>query len=93
MHMLNVQINDELINELVDKKVTEILSTYKRTLVTVDMKDLIKMTGLSRSTLTNEITNQPEMVAVTRRIGTRVLYKYPDVVEALSKVIDRLGGD
>lgn len=91
--MLNVQIDDESINELVDKKVVEILSTYKRTLVTVDMKDLIKMTGLSRSTLTNEITNQPEIVAVTRRIGSRVLYKYPDVVEALSKVIDRLGGD
>ncbi|HAR5650724.1 hypothetical protein ACEUUL_01815 [Staphylococcus pseudintermedius] len=91
--MLNVQIDDESINELVDKKVVEILSTYKRTLVTVDMKDLIKMTGLSRSTLTNEITNQPEIVAVTRRIGSRVLYKYPEVVEALSKVIDRLGGD
>ncbi|EJD5654706.1 hypothetical protein M2L40_000705 [Staphylococcus pseudintermedius] len=91
--MLNVQIDDESINELVDKKVVEILSTYKRTLVTVDMKDLIKMTGLSRSTLTNEITNQPEIVAVTRRIGSRVLYKYPEVVEALSNVIDRLGGD
>ncbi|HDV5998874.1 hypothetical protein PF220_07160 [Staphylococcus pseudintermedius] len=91
--MLNVQINDESINELVDKKVVEILSTYKRTLVTVDMKDLIKMTGLSRSTLTNEITNQPEIVAVTRRIGSRVLYKYPEVVEALSNVIDRLGED
>ncbi|EJG5108205.1 TPA: hypothetical protein RJJ83_001624 [Staphylococcus pseudintermedius] len=93
MHMLNVQIDDDLINDLVDKKVDEILSTYKRTLVTVDMKDLIEMTGLSRSTLTNEITNQPEIVTVTRRIGSRVLYKYPDVVEALSKVIDRLGGD
>ncbi|EGQ1739620.1 hypothetical protein M6C19_000076 [Staphylococcus pseudintermedius] len=91
--MLNVQIDDESINELVDKKVVEILSTYKRTLVTVDMKDLIKMTGLSRSTLTNEITNQPEIVAVTRRIGSRVLYKYPEVVEALSNVIDRLGED
>ncbi|EIE3580262.1 hypothetical protein Q7222_000111 [Staphylococcus pseudintermedius] len=91
--MLNVQIDDESINELVDKKVVEILSTYKRTLVTVDMKDLIKMTGLSKSTLTNEITNQPEIVAVTRRIGSRVLYKYPEVVEALSNVIDRLGAD
>lgn len=91
--MLNVQIDDDLINDLVDKKVDEILSTYKRTLVTVDMKDLIEMTGLSRSTLNNEITNQPEIVAVTRRIGSRVLYKYPDVVEALSKVIDRLGDD
>ncbi|EGQ3725981.1 hypothetical protein NAC81_001902 [Staphylococcus pseudintermedius] len=91
--MLNVQIDDESINELVDKKVVEILSTYKRTLVTVDMKDLIKMTGLSKSTLTNEITNQPEIVAVTRRIGSRVLYKYPEVVEALSNVIDRLGED
>ncbi|MDU9261712.1 hypothetical protein PQ710_08950 [Staphylococcus pseudintermedius] len=91
--MLNVQIDDESINELVDKKVVEILSTYKRTLVTVDMKDLTKMTGLSRSTLTNEITNQPEIVAVTRRIGSRVLYKYPEVVEALSNVIDRLGED
>lgn len=93
LNMLNVQIDDELINDLVDKKVAEILSTYKRTLVAVDMKDLIKMTGLSRSTLTNEITNQPEVVAVTRRIGTRVLYKYPDVIKALSIVIDRLGGD
>ncbi|WP_281197334.1 hypothetical protein [Staphylococcus felis] len=91
--MLNVQIDDELINELVDKKVAEILSTYKRTLVTVDKKDLVKITGLSRSTLETKIVCQPEMIAVTRRIGTRVLYKYPDVIEALSIVIDRLGGD
>ncbi|WP_353458227.1 hypothetical protein [Staphylococcus coagulans] len=91
--MLNLQINDEMINELVDKKVTEILSTYKRTLVTVDMKDLVKMTVLSKSTLDTKIVCQPEVVEVTRRIGTRVLYKYPDVVEALSKVIDRLGVD
>ncbi|MFO3694367.1 hypothetical protein DOS77_11875 [Staphylococcus felis] len=91
--MLNIQIDDELINKLVDKKVAEILSTYKRTLVTVDMKDLVKITGLSRSTLETKIVCEPEMIAVTRRIGTRVLYKYPDVIEALSKVIDRLGGD
>ncbi|HHU6749873.1 TPA: hypothetical protein ACUI23_000546 [Staphylococcus pseudintermedius] len=91
--MLNVQIDNELINDLVDKKVTEILSAYKRTLVTVDMKDLVKMTGLSKSTLETKIVCQPEVVEVTRRIGTRVLYKYPDVIGALSKVIDRLGGD
>lgn len=90
--MLNVQIDDELINELVDKKVNEILKTYKRTLVTVDMKGLIKMTGLSESTLTNHVIDEPEMVAVTRRIGTRRLYKYPEVREALRAVFDRKGG-
>ncbi|MBI5975171.1 hypothetical protein [Staphylococcus canis] len=91
--MLNIQIDDELINELVDKKVEEILSNYKRTLVTVDIKDLVEITGLSKSTLEKNIITQPEVIEVTRRIGSRVLYKYPDVIGALSKVIDRLGGD
>ncbi|MGV3043478.1 hypothetical protein [Staphylococcus rostri] len=90
--MLNVQIDDEIINDLVDKKVDEILKTYKRTLVTVDMKDLIRMTGLSETTLTNEVIDEPEMVAVTRRLGTRRLYKYPEVRDALRTVIDRKGG-
>ncbi|MCS4486349.1 hypothetical protein [Staphylococcus americanisciuri] len=91
--MLNVQIDDKFINDLVDKKVDEILKVYKRTLVAVDMKDLVEMTRLSESTLTQKkIIYEPEMVAVTRRIGTRVLYKYPEVREALSIVMDRLGG-
>ncbi|MGW7888653.1 hypothetical protein [Staphylococcus xylosus] len=89
--MLNLQIDDDHINEIVETKVKEILKSYKRTLVTVDMKDLIKMTGLSESTLTNKIICEPEVVEVTRRIGTRVLYKYPEIKSALNTVIDRLG--
>lgn len=89
--MINLQINDEHINKIVDTKVKEILNSYKRTLVTVDMKDLVKMTGLSESTLSNKIVCEPEIIAVTRRIGTRVLYKYPEIKHALSVVIDRLG--
>ncbi|MDN6671520.1 MAG: hypothetical protein ACTIBY_03150 [Staphylococcus equorum] len=89
--MLNLQINDDHINKMVDEKVKEILKTYKRTLVTVDMKDLVKMTGLSQSTLEQKIVCEPEVVAVTRRIGTRVLYKYPEIKNSLSVVIDRLG--
>lgn len=89
--MLNLQISDDHINEMVGAKVEEILKTYKRTLVTVDMKDLIEMTGLSESTLTNKIVCEPEVVEVTRRIGKRVLYKYPEIKSALNTVIDRLG--
>ncbi|AMG33647.1 hypothetical protein [Staphylococcus saprophyticus] len=89
--MLNLQISDDLIDEMVDAKVKEILKSYKRTLVTVDMKDLVKMTGLSQSTLEQKIICEPEVIDVTRRIGTRVLYKYPEIISALNKVIDRLG--
>lgn len=89
--MLNLQISDDHINEMVNAKVEEILKIYKRTLVTVDMKDLVKMTGLSQSTLEQKIICEPEVVEVTRRIGTRVLYKYPEIKNALNIVIDRLG--
>ena len=47
--MLNIQLNEAIINELVQKKVDEILSTYKRQVATVDIKDLVEITGLSKS--------------------------------------------
>lgn len=72
--MLNIQLNEAMINDLVQKKVDEILSTYKRQVATVDIKDLVEITGLSKATLIQKIVYEPEIVAVTRRVGTRVLY-------------------
>ena len=78
--MLNIQLNEAIINE--QKKVDEILSTYKRQVATVDIKDLVEITGLSKATLIQKIVYEPEIVAVTRRVGTRVLYLYPQVLDA-----------
>ncbi|HGN7443275.1 TPA: hypothetical protein ACK1A1_000792 [Staphylococcus aureus] len=64
--MLNIQLNEAMINDLVQKKVDEILSTYKRQVATVDIKDLVEITGLSKATLIQKIVYEPEIVAVTR---------------------------
>ncbi|HHW9512970.1 TPA: hypothetical protein ACU3HF_001247 [Staphylococcus aureus] len=55
--MLNIQLNEAMINDLVQK-----------------------------------IVYEPEIVAVTRRVGTRVLYLYPQVLEAYQTLINRIGG-
>ncbi|MCO0860512.1 hypothetical protein WL766_08500 [Staphylococcus pasteuri] len=89
--MLKIQLDEQTINELVNEKVEEILNKYKRQVATVDIKDLVKITGLSQSTLQNKIVCEPEIVEVTRRLGTRVLYLYPQVLDAYQTVINRLG--
>ncbi|MCE3510712.1 hypothetical protein, partial [Staphylococcus aureus] len=73
MKNICIEINNDYLNGLVQKKVDEILSTYKRQVATVDIKDLVEITGLSKATLIQKIVYEPEIVAVTRRVGTRVL--------------------
>ena len=53
----------------------------------MDIKDLVTITGLSKSTLVNKIVVEPEIVEITRRVGTRVLYLYPQVLEAYQKYL------
>ncbi|HAR4606544.1 TPA: hypothetical protein I1Q09_000852 [Staphylococcus aureus] len=92
MKNICIEINNDYLNGLVQKKVDEILSTYKRQVATVDIKDLVEITGLSKATLIQEIVYEPEIVAVTRRVGTRVLYLYPQVLDAYQTLINRIGG-
>lgn len=92
MKNICIEINNDYLNGLVQKKVDEILSTYKRQVATVDIKDLVEITGLSKATLIKKIVYEPEIVAVTRRVGTRVLYLYPQVLDAYQTLINRIGG-
>ncbi|MBE5660615.1 hypothetical protein HU001_02095 [Staphylococcus sp. SS21] len=92
MKNICIEINNDYLNKLVQKKVDEILSTYKRQVATVDIKDLVEITGLSKATLIQKIIYEPEIVAVTRRVGTRVLYLYPQVLDAYQTLINRIGG-
>ncbi|HDB4710744.1 TPA: hypothetical protein O6W34_000113 [Staphylococcus aureus] len=92
MKNICIEINNDYLNGLVQKKVDEILSTYKRQVATVDIKDLVEITGLSKATLIQKIFYEPEIVAVTRRVGTRVLYLYPQVLDAYQTLINRIGG-
>lgn len=92
MKNICIEINNDYLNGLVQKKVDEILSTYKRQVATVDIKDLVEITGLSKTTLIQKIVYEPEIVAVTRRVGTRVLYLYPQVLDAYQTLINRIGG-
>ncbi|HDB3226781.1 TPA: hypothetical protein O6M61_001211 [Staphylococcus aureus] len=92
MKNIGIEINNDYLNGLVQKKVDEILSTYKRQVATVDIKDLVEITGLSKATLIQKIVYEPEIVAVTRRVGTRVLYLYPQVLDAYQTLINRIGG-
>lgn len=92
MKNICIEINNDYLNGLVQKKVDEILSTYKRQVATVDIKDLVEITGLSKATLIQKVVYEPEIVAVTRRVGTRVLYLYPQVLDAYQTLINRIGG-
>ncbi|HHO1882477.1 TPA: hypothetical protein ACRTW3_000668 [Staphylococcus aureus] len=92
MKNICIEINNDYLNGLVQKKVDEILSTYKRQVATVDIKDLVEITGLSKATLIQKIVYEPEIVAVTRRVDTRVLYLYPQVLDAYQTLINRIGG-
>lgn len=92
MKNICIEINNDYLNGLVQKKVDEILSTYKRQVATVDIKDLVEITGLSKATLIQKIVYEPEIVAVTRRVGTRVLYLYPQVLDAYQTLINQIGG-
>ncbi|MEZ2113865.1 hypothetical protein QUC76_20735, partial [Staphylococcus aureus] len=90
MSNISIEIDNDFINQLVQEKVESILSNYKREVAAVDIKDLVTITGLSKSTLVNKIVVEPEIVEITRRVGTRVLYLYPQVLEAYQKILNRI---
>ena len=90
MSNISIEIDNDFINQLVQEKVESILSNYKREVAAVDIKDLVTITGLSKSTLVNKIVVEPEIVEITRRVGTRVWYLYPQVLEAYQKILNRI---
>lgn len=90
MSNISIEIDNNFINQLVQEKVESILSNYKREVAAVDIKDLVTITGLSKSTLVNKIVVEPEIVEITRRVGTRVLYLYPQVLDAYQKILNRI---
>lgn len=90
MSNISIEIDYDFINQLVQEKVESILSNYKREVAAVDIKDLVTITGLSKSTLVNKIVIEPEIVEITRRVGTRVLYLYPQVLDAYQKILNRI---
>ena len=89
MSNIAIEIKDDFINELVQSKVESILENYKRQYASIDIKDLVTITGLSKSTLQNKIVCEPEIVEITS-IGTRVIYLYPQILDAYQKVINRI---
>lgn len=86
---MNLTISDEIIEKLVRNEVNQRLEDYKLQFFSIDIKKLAELTSLSEKTLTNKITSQPEFVAVTRRLGTRVLYLYPECLEAYRSILER----
>ena len=90
MSNISIEIDNDFIDQLVQEKVESILSNYKREVAAVDIKDLVTITGLSKSTLVNKIVVEPEIVEITRRVGTRVLYLYPQVLDAYQKILNRI---
>ncbi|TDM21845.1 hypothetical protein ETI05_03625 [Macrococcoides canis] len=89
---MQISIPDEFIEELVKEKVEEKLNDFKHMYAAVDMKKLIELTGLSKTTLTNQYTNQQEFMDITVKHGTRVLYLYPECVEVFKKIIKEKQG-
>ena len=74
-------------NKLIEYKLENLLKNYKRQYVSVGIKDLATLTGLSKSTLQNKIVCKPEIVEVTRRMGFRVIYLYPKCLMLIKKLL------
>lgn len=91
MSNITILIDETFMNKLIEDKLENLLKNYKRQYASVGIKDLVTLTGLSKSTLQNKIVCEPEIVEVTRRIGSRVIYLYPQVIEAYQKVNNRIG--
>ncbi|MGY0756590.1 hypothetical protein [Staphylococcus haemolyticus] len=91
MSNITIHIDETFMNKLIEYKLENLLKNYERQYVSVGIKDLVTLTGLSKSTLQNKIVCEPEIVEVTRRIGSRLIYLYPQVLEAYQKVINRIG--
>ncbi|MCQ9279655.1 hypothetical protein [Staphylococcus borealis] len=91
MSNITIHIDEDFMNKLVEEKLDYILQNYKRQYASIDIKELVTITGLSKTTLHNKIVCEPEIVEVTRRIGSRVIYLYPQVLDAYQKVINRIG--
>lgn len=68
MSNITIHIDDQFMHKLVEDKLEKILQNYKRQYASVDIKDLVMITGLSKSTLQNKIVCEPEIVKITRRI-------------------------
>ena len=90
MRNISIEVDNDFINQLVQEKVESILSNYKREVAAVDIKDLVTITGLSKSTLINKIVVESEIVEIKRRVGTRVLYLYPQELDAYQKILNRI---
>lgn len=86
---MNLSISDEIIETLVQEQVSKHLEQHKLQFFTIDIKKLAELTSLSKSTLYNEFTCEHEFVEVSRRIGTRVVYLYPECMEAYRKILER----
>ncbi|RIO57718.1 hypothetical protein [Staphylococcus haemolyticus] len=91
MSNITIHIDETFMNKLIEYNLENLLKNYERQYASVGIKDLVTLTGLSKSTLQNKIVCEPEIVEVTRRIGSRVIYLYPQVLEAYQKVINRIG--
>lgn len=84
---MKISIPDELIEEVVKEKVEEKLNEFKHIYASINMKKLVELTGLSKTTLTNHYTNHPDFMDITVKHGTRVLYLYPECLEVYKKLI------
>lgn len=84
---MQISIPDEFIEELVMKKVEEKLNDCKHIYASINMKKLVELTGLSKTTLTDHYTNHPDFMDITVKHGTRVLYLYPECLEVYRKII------
>lgn len=88
--MFSINIENDYLNSIVEEKIAQILTNYKREFATIDIKKLSELTGLSTSTLNKHIIYEPEIAKCRRKIGKRVLYLYPDVIEGYKAYLNRI---
>lgn len=90
MNLINDDAVVELMNEVIERKVEERLQQMKMTFATIDIETLSELTSLSESTLNKKFVKHPEFVKVKRRVGTRVLYKYPECLEVYKNLLEEM---
>lgn len=91
MQDLSAQFGD-YVKEMIDTEIKQaVAEKVKAVAVTVNVKGLAEMTGMSTSKLYKDVIDQPEFLAIEKDLGTKRLFYADKVAHAWNTYLDRKG--
>lgn len=84
-----IEIPPHMLQELVRAEVIERIKN-EQLAMSISLNDLVKLSGVSKSTLEKSFVPRPETKAVEYRVGTKRLWLYPEVREVWREFLDSI---